>query len=77
MFFGQAIAHAAIGDKDIALARLNDAVAHNEGLTLMIAPLKEASPLVRDPRARKVIEDLGARWPTMAGSVAAIRALPR
>ena len=77
LYTGRALVHARLGDMDGALALLREAIAHNESLVIMLAPLPEAAPLMKDPRARTLINDELGRWPTMAGPIAAIKALPR
>lgn len=77
LFMGRAIVHATLGDMDGALALLNEAVGHSESLVVMLAPLPEAAPLMRDPRARKIIDAEVTRWPTMTGPIAAIKTLQR
>lgn len=72
-FVGRAIVHARLGDMDGAVTLLNEAVAHKESLVIMLAPLPEAAPLMRDARTRKIIDDLAARWPTMAAPIAAMK----
>ena len=59
-FVTRAIVHAALGDLDTAVALLQQAVDHREGFIFMLRPLPEMAPLVKDPRAQRIIEQADA-----------------
>jgi tetratricopeptide (TPR) repeat protein len=59
-FFTRAGLHAALGDMDTAVSLLQLSVDHRESVMLMIRSVSELAPLLKDPRAKRIFDQVDA-----------------
>jgi tetratricopeptide (TPR) repeat protein len=57
-FFARALLHAAMGDMDTGVALLQKAVDGREQMFLALRLQPEMAPLVKDPRARRILDEV-------------------
>jgi hypothetical protein len=56
----RAVVHGALGDIEGGVALLREAVDKKDLYLLAARPLLEREPLLKDPRAQQILEDVGA-----------------
>jgi hypothetical protein len=59
-FFARAVLHAAMGDMDAAVELLKKSVDGREQMFLALRQQPEMAPLVKDPRARRILDEVEA-----------------